>query len=126
MHSRCVLPSVLQMGLGFRDDCANSTGHTIQVQSIDLSHGGKQVHFDLLVGADGAGSTVREQLSAVLSEGFIERWTHDIVYSTGPLRDVEPGDFPGHTFMEMHTAQVQCSPVVTVSSFVSPKGFETG
>jgi 2-polyprenyl-6-methoxyphenol hydroxylase-like FAD-dependent oxidoreductase len=61
-----------------------------------------QVEYDLLVGADGAGSLVRTAMQKVLPPGFMTRRQHSGVYTTGPCRTPQPGELPKNTFLQMH------------------------
>lgn len=61
----------------------------------------KQVRYEVLVAADGAGSIVRKQLAANMPEGFVRRIRHNVQYSTTGLRP--PADaLPGHAFFQVH------------------------
>ena len=67
------------------------------------------MHYDLLVGADGASSVVRRALQASLPKDFVVRkLEHDIVYMTGPIEPGANADLPKHAFVELHNWKV-CS-----------------
>lgn len=66
---------------------------------------GVQVHYDLLVAADGAGSVVRAHLARTMREGYVRRIRHNIVYST--IGGKPPSDqVPGHAFFQVHQFEV--------------------
>ena len=65
----------------------------------------KQVEYDLLIGADGAGSNVRKAISQVSEPGFLKRREHGTVYATGPC-PAPTRTFPKHTFMTLHSIEV--------------------
>ena len=67
-----------------------------------------QVHYDLLVAADGAGSVVRAHLAKSMPEGYVRRIRHKVVYSTIGLRP--PADqVPDHAFFQVHQFEVRQS-----------------
>ena len=72
------------------------------------------MQYDLLVGADGAGSVIRSELQKVMPPGFLSRRAHDAVYATGPLEIKNKEDFPKHTFTTMDSFHV--SPPFTQGS----------
>lgn len=65
-----------------------------------------QMQYDLLVGADGAGSVVRSELQKAMPPGFLKRKTHTAVYATGPLKIEDPREYPRHTFTTMDSFAV--------------------
>ena len=68
-----------------------------------------QVHYDLLVAADGAGSVVRAHLAKTMPEGYVRRIRHKVVYST--IGVTPPADqVPGHAFFQVHPFEVSQSP----------------
>lgn len=70
---------------------------------------GVQVHYDLLVAADGAGSVVRAQLAKAMPEGFVRRIRHHVVYSTVGVTP-PAGQVSGHAFFQAHQFEVRQSP----------------
>ena len=65
------------------------------------------MHYDLLVGADGANSVVRKALQARIPEDFVVRkLEHDIIYKTGPVDPGANADLPEHAFTELHNWKV--------------------
>ena len=67
-----------------------------------------QVHYDLLVGADGVNSVVRLQLADRMPEGFVKQMKHKAVYTTAGV-SLPAEDLPGHGFMQMHFFPVRLS-----------------
>ena len=65
------------------------------------------MRYDLLVGADGAGSGVRSQLARIMPPGFCQRFRTDIVQTSGPA-ELEEGEESSqrHTFFERHDFSV--------------------
>ena len=63
-----------------------------------------QVHYDLLVGADGASSVVRAQLQKAVPN-LVRRTRHDVVYSAASVK-VPAEELPGHCFFEGHAFEV--------------------
>lgn len=63
--------------------------------------------YDVLIGADGAGSVVRSQLATLMPPGFITRRTNTAVYATGPLHIENPESFPQHTFTTFDQFEVR-------------------
>lgn len=67
-----------------------------------------QVHYDLLVAADGAASVVRAHLAKSMPAGYIRRIRHKVEYSTIGLRP--PADqVPCHAFFQVHQFEVRQS-----------------
>jgi len=66
------------------------------------------VHYDLLVGADGANSVVRAQLQNMMPPDYIRRFRHKGVYSTAGVA-VPADELPGHAFFELHGFEVSTS-----------------
>ena len=64
------------------------------------------IKYDLLVGADGAGSFVRKALAAVLPPGFCRQRAADNAFAMTALPLVEPGT-KTHTIFERHDFQVR-------------------
>lgn len=60
------------------------------------------MHYDLLVGADGAGSVVRQALQKRLPEGFVDRIRHDIVYTGETYANPPTGEFPEYGYFDTH------------------------
>ncbi len=67
-----------------------------------------QVQYDLLVGADGAGSAVRAELQRIMPPDFVRRTSNTAVYATGPLHLSDQADLPKHTFTTMDAFEVSC------------------
>jgi 2-polyprenyl-6-methoxyphenol hydroxylase-like FAD-dependent oxidoreductase len=66
------------------------------------------VHYDLLVGADGAYSLVRGELQRkVMLPGFLRIFTHNMVYTFIDISK-DAAVYPNHTFMQLHPGKVRC------------------
>ena len=63
-----------------------------------------QVHYDLLVGADGANSALRAQLQNAMPN-LVRRIRHDVVHSAAGVT-VPAEELPGHAFFEGHAFEV--------------------
>ena len=61
-----------------------------------------QVHYDLLIGADGVNSIVKAGLQARLPAGFVRRIKHGTVYTVGPCLADAKGELPQNTFIQFH------------------------
>ena len=68
-----------------------------------------QEAYELLVGADGAGSIVRSALQQVLPAGYLRRYTHAQVYSMSQVTPSSPEEIPPHAIIQAHAAKVSCS-----------------
>ena len=64
-----------------------------------------QVHYDLLVGADGAGSVVRSALQSLLPLNFICRYSRNQMYTSGHAAVPDPSTLPAHSLFEGHVYQ---------------------
>lgn len=64
-----------------------------------------QVPYDLLVGADGAGSVVRSALQRVMPARYMRRYTHKQVYSMGQVAPCSPEEIPPHSVIQAHAAK---------------------
>ena len=62
-----------------------------------------QVSYDLLVGADGAGSAVRSALQQIMPANYMRRYKHKQMYSMGRATPSNPEDVPKHAVMQLHT-----------------------
>lgn len=76
------------------------------------------MQYDLLVGADGAGSAVRTELQKVMPPEYIKRRSHTAVYATGPLELTNPDQLPKHTYTTMDSFEA-CSVLMLLSSLRS-------
>lgn len=66
-----------------------------------------QVPYDLLVGADGAGSVVRSALQQVMPANYMRRYTHKQVYSMAQVTPSNPAHIPQHTVIQLHVVKVK-------------------
>ena len=65
-----------------------------------------QVQYDLLVGADGAGSVVRSALEQIMPPGYIRRYRHKQVYTMATATPSCPAEIPQHSVLQMHNVKV--------------------
>ena len=87
-----------------------------QVQCPTRARGTSLIHYaltqvlqyDLLVGADGAGSAVRKAMAEIMPPGFSRQRTADARYAMVALPPVEPGTKTHSTF-ERHDFKVAAS-----------------
>lgn len=61
-----------------------------------------QVQYDLLVGADGAGSVVRSALEQVMPVDYIRRYRHKQMYSMAQVTPSTPEAIPEHAVVQAH------------------------
>lgn len=61
-----------------------------------------QVPYDLLIGADGAGSVVRSALEQVMPTDFVRRYRHKQMYSMAQVTPSNPEDIPQHAVLQGH------------------------
>ena len=66
-----------------------------------------QVGYDLLVGADGAGSTVRLALQHIMPDSYIRRYRHKQVYSMTQVTPSDPAQIPPHAVFQAHPIKVR-------------------
>ncbi|KAA6420858.1 MAG: kynurenine 3-monooxygenase [Trebouxia sp. A1-2] len=78
----------------FTFDLAESSG---SVQAAIL-----EVGYDLLVGADGAGSVVRSALQHIMPDNYIRRYRHKQVYSMTQVTPSDPAKIPAHAVFQAH------------------------
>ena len=74
-----------------------------QIQVLKLL----QVAYDLLVGADGAGSVVRSALQQTMPAHYMRRYTHKQVYSMAQVTPSNPAQIPQHTVIQLHVVKVK-------------------
>ena len=77
------------------------------------------MQYDLLVGADGAGSAVRSELQKIMPPGFMKRRSHTAVYATGPLELTDPDQLPKHTYTTMDSFEASAIIMFSRSSMKS-------
>lgn len=65
-----------------------------------------QVGYDLLVGADGAGSVVRSALQHIMPDNYIRRYRHKQVYSMTQVTPSDPAKIPAHAVFQAHPIKV--------------------
>lgn len=66
----------------------------------------QEVPYDLLVGADGAGSVVRSALQHIMPPHYIRRYKHSQVYSMVQVTPADPALIPSHSAVQMHIVKV--------------------
>lgn len=74
-------------------------------QMVHISTAGSdmtEVAYDLLVGADGAGSVVRSALQQVMPADYMRRYKHKQVYSMTQVTPTNPAEIPEHAVVQMH------------------------
>ncbi|KAL0030596.1 hypothetical protein WJX79_007832 [Trebouxia sp. C0005] len=74
-------------------------------QLVHLSRDGSnttEVGYDLLVGADGAGSVVRSALQHIMPDNYIRRYRHKQVYSMTQVTPSDPAKIPAHAVFQAH------------------------
>ena len=78
-----------------------------------------QVSYDLLVGADGAGSVVRSALQQIMPASYVRRYKHKQMYSMGRATPSNPEDVPKHAVTQLHptAAKVQHVEIHMVCAF---------
>ena len=64
------------------------------------------IPYDLLVGADGAGSAVRTALQQIMPANYIQRYRHKQVYSMTQVTPADPARIPPHVLFHAHSAKV--------------------
>ena len=70
-----------------------------------------QVQYDLLVGADGAGSVVRSALQQIMPASYIRRYRHKQAYSMTQVTHSNSEDnIPPHAVFQGHAAKVGLTP----------------
>ena len=74
-----------------------------------------QVPYDLLVGADGAGSFVRSAIQQSMPAGYIRRYRHKQMYSMTQMVATDP-EVPPHAVFQAH---VMANKVATTSPLCS-------
>lgn len=80
----------------------NITQHCNADKYISHLHISVQVPYDLLVGADGAGSIVRSALQQILPTTFLRRYRHNHMYTSAPIPNPHSEGNPTHTMLEAH------------------------
>lgn len=87
-----------------------------------------KVQYDLLVGADGAGSAVRSELQKIMPPDFVKRRTHTAVYATGPLDLTDPDQLPKHTYTTMDSFEASnlLRPYASLLSLLAERGKTVG
>ena len=63
--------------------------------------------YDLLVGADGAGSVVRSALQQTMPAHYMRRYTHKQAYSMAQVTPSNPAEIPQHTVVQLHVVKVK-------------------
>ena len=66
----------------------------------------QEVSYDLLVGADGAGSVVRSALQQIMPAHYLRRYRHNQVYSMKDVTPSDPGQIPSHAVFQAHPTKV--------------------
>ena len=66
----------------------------------------QEVSYDLLVGADGAGSVVRAALQQVMPAHYLRRYRHNQVYSMKDVTPTDSGEIPSHAVFQAHPTKV--------------------
>lgn len=67
--------------------------------------------YDLLVGADGAGSAVRAAIQQVMPAGYARRYRHKQMYSMAQVeRPANPEDIPQHAVFQAHMLAAKVAP----------------
>ena len=66
----------------------------------------QEVPYDLLVGADGAGSVVRSALQQIMPAHYIRRYKHGQMYSMMGVTPSDPGQIPPHAVSQAHPIKV--------------------
>ena len=65
-----------------------------------------QVPYDLLIGADGAGSVVRKALQQIMPPNFVRRFRNEQVYSIASVTVADPSEIPQHVVFTLHPLKV--------------------
>ena len=71
----------------------------------------QEVPYDLLVGADGAGSVVRSALQHIMPPHYLRRYKHSQVYSMVQVTPADPALIPPHSAVQMHIVKVGTAPL---------------
>lgn len=66
----------------------------------------QEVHYDLLVGADGAGSVVRSALQQIMPPHYVRRYRHGQMYSMMNITPSDPGQIAPHAVSQAHPIKV--------------------
>ena len=67
----------------------------------------QEVPYDLLVGADGAGSVVRSALQQIMPAHYLRRYSHNQVYSMMKCTPSDPEQIPSHANSQAHPTKVR-------------------